>query len=33
MVFLQVMIDNVVDVIFHVFAYFNAYFAWSAFPW
>jgi len=30
--FLQVMIDNIGDV-FHVFAYFNTYFAWSAFPW
>jgi len=32
MMFLQVMIDNVGDV-FHIFAYFNAYFASSAFPW
>jgi len=32
MMFLQVMIDNVGD-FFHVFAHFNAYFAWSAFRW
>jgi len=30
--FLQVKSDNVGDV-FHIFAYFNADFAWSAFSW
>jgi len=27
------MIDNIGDDFIHVFAYFNQYFAWSAFPW
>jgi len=30
LVFFQVTIDKVEDVFFHVFVYFNAYFAWSA---
>jgi len=27
------MTDNVGDILFHVFAHFNAFFAWFAFPW